>query len=86
MLFTDLGHRVIYKKDKKTGFESFEIHEVYYSKKGKIKAWTKQPVSPIGEIKKMLKKELNYFKNALKKPILQEKKKGKKTILTEYKN
>ena len=81
------NHRVIYKKDKKTGFESFEIHEVYYSKKGKIKSWTVQPVSPFGETKKILKKELKYFKNALKKPILREKKKGKKKIiLTEYKN
>jgi hypothetical protein len=80
------NHRVIYKKDQKTGFESFEIHEVYYSKKGKIKSWTESPVSPFGESKKILKKELKYFKKALKKPILMEKKKSDKTILVKYKN
>ena len=77
------NHRVIYKKDKKTGFKSFKIHEVYYSKKGKIQSWTEESVSPIGETKKILKKELKYFKNALKKPVLVEKKKGKKFKLIE---
>jgi hypothetical protein len=80
------NHRVIYKKDQKIGFKSFEIHEVYYSKKGKIKSWTKSPVSPFGESKKILKKELKYFKKALKKPILMEKKKSNKMILVKYEN
>ena len=80
------NHRVIYRKDLKTGFESFEIHEVYYSKKGKIESWTENAVSPFGENKKVLKKELNFFKNALKKPILREKKKGNKVILVKYKD
>ena len=72
------NHRVIYKKDDKTGFKSFEIHEVYYSKKGKIQSWTESSVSPFGETKKVLKQELKYFKDALKKPILTEIVKGKK--------
>lgn len=80
------NHRVIYKKDLKTGFESFEIHEVYYSKKGKIKLWTEEAVSPFGESKKQLKRELKLFKDALKKPILQEKKKGNKVKLIKFKS
>ena len=77
------NHRVLCKKDKKTGFESFEIHEVYYSKKGKIKSWTESSVAPFGETKKVLKKELKYFKEAIKKPTLTEIIKGKKTKLVE---
>ena len=77
------NHRVLYKKDKDTGFESFEIHEVYYSKKGKIQSWTESSVKPVGETKKELKKELKYFKDALKKPVLTEKYNGKKTKLVE---
>lgn len=67
------NYRVIYKKDSEIGFESFEIHEVYYSKKGKIKNWTKSSVPPFAETKKALKRNLKYFKKALKKPILTEK-------------
>ena len=77
------NHRVVYKKDKNTGYESFEIHEVYYSKKGKIQSWTESSVAPFGETKRVLKKELKYFKKALKKPILIEKIKGKRTKLIE---
>ena len=78
------NNRVIYKKDLKSGFESFEIHEVYYSKKGKIKLWTEKSVSPVGETKKILRKELKSFSDALKKPILEEKKKGSKVILVKF--
>jgi len=77
------NHRVIYKKDKQTGLESFKIHEVYYSKKGKIESWTELAVAPFGETKEILKKELKYFKKALKQPILVEKLKGKKNKLVE---
>jgi len=80
------NHRVICKKDKKFKRTSYQIHEVYYSKKGKIKGWTESPVNPYGETKKELKKELKYFQNALKYPILVEKTKDKKTILVEIKN
>ena len=67
------NHRVICRKDKKLKITSYQIHEVYYSKKGKIEGWSENPVAPYGENKKELKKELKYFKNALKYPILQEK-------------
>jgi len=77
------NHRVIYKKDKNTGFESFEIYEVYYSKKGKIQSWTEESVSPFGETNKILRKELKYFKNALKKPVLIERIKGNKIKLVK---
>lgn len=80
------NHRVIYKKDKKTQNPTYQIYEVYYSKKGKIIAWSETPVSPAGETKKELKKELKIFKSAFKLPILKEKKKGKKTILVEIKD
>jgi len=36
------NHRVIYKKDKHTEFESFEIQ-----------SWTEESVSPFGETKKL---------------------------------
>ena len=79
------NYRVICKKDKKLKRSSYEIYEVYYSKKGKIKGWTENSVSPYGETKQELKKELKYFQNALKYPILMEKKKDKKIILVEMK-
>ncbi|MDY0123140.1 hypothetical protein [Sulfurimonas sp.] len=79
------NYRIILKEDKRLKAKLYQIHEVYYSKKGKIKGWTENPVAPYGETKKELKKELKYFQNALKHPILKEKKKGKKTILVEKK-
>ena len=77
------NYRVIYKKDKITGLESFEMHEVYYSKKGKIQSWTEKAIAPFSETKKALKRELKYFKNALKRPVLIENKKGKRLKLIE---
>ena len=67
------NYRIVYKKGSKTSFESFSIHEVYYSKKGKIINWTEASVPPFGETKKALKRNLKYFKKALKKSILTEK-------------
>ncbi|MEA3352215.1 MAG: hypothetical protein U9Q33_00160 [Campylobacterota bacterium] len=77
------NHRIICRKDKKSKVKTYQIHEVYYSKKGIIESWTEDPVIPYGNTKKELKKELKYFQSALKYPILTEKKKGKKLILVE---
>jgi hypothetical protein len=80
------NQRVICKKDKKSKRTSYQIHEVYYSKNGKIKGWTESPVYPYADIRKELINELKNFQNALKYPILVEKTKDKKTILVEIKN
>ncbi len=75
------NYRVICKKDKKSKTISYEIHEVYYSKKGKIKAWTEDAVPPFGESEKELNIDLKLFKKALKLPVLVEKKKDGKNYL-----
>lgn len=80
------NYRVIYKKDKKTQNPTYQIYEVYYSKKGKIISWSKEPVSPNGESEKELKKQLKIYKSAFELPILKEKKKGKKIVLVEINN
>ena len=78
-------YRIICKKDKKSKTTSFEVHEVYYSKKGKIKDWTLYPVAPFGENVKELKRDMKYFQDALKKPVLKEVVKSKKVSLQEVK-
>jgi hypothetical protein len=49
----------------------FQIHEVYYDGKGTIHAWTESPVSPFGETLDVLHRELDLFKAALDKPVLE---------------
>ena len=78
-------YRIIRKKDKESKTVSFEVHEVYYSKKGKIKDWTMYPVAPFGENIDALGEDVHYFQEALKKPVLKEKIKKKKIFLKEVK-
>lgn len=61
----------------------YQIHEVYYNKKGKPHSWTKEPVFVQGETKKDLKKDLKMQLAALKKPVLIERKKknGKEKLV-----
>ena len=61
---------------------SYDICEVYYSKKGKIKGWT-DPVRPGGANPDELKGDLKYMKKALKMPVLMEVKKNGKVKLVE---
>ena len=75
------NYRVIRKKDKKSKMVSYEVHEVYYSKKGKIKGWTEDAVAPFGETVKELKRDMKLFKKALELPVLVENRKGKKICL-----
>ncbi len=48
----------------------FDIHEVYYDKKGKPDGCTANPVSVGGYNKKGIKWTLKMMKKATKKPIL----------------
>lgn len=48
----------------------FEIHEVFYNKKGKPDGCTMNPVTVGGESKKGIKWTLKKMKKACKKPIL----------------
>lgn len=78
-------YRIIRKKDRESNTVSYEVHEVYYSKKGKIKDWTVYPVAPFGENLKTLKKDMKYFEEALRKPVLKEVIKDDKAYLKEVK-
>ncbi len=48
----------------------YTIHEVFYHKNGTIRTWTTEPVSPDGESLKELGQSLDWFKEALSKPVL----------------
>ena len=50
----------------------FQIHEVYYDKKGKIKAWSAEPVEPYGESTEELTGDLTYMLAAVEKEIIIE--------------
>ena len=51
---------------------SYQIHEVYYKKNGKIYAYTQNPVGPFGESKKELIECLKMMlKDAKNKPVLE---------------
>ena len=65
----------------------YQIHEVYYNKKGKPHSWTVDAVAIGSETKKDLKKVFKMQKLALKKPVLIEvkKKSGKGEKLVELK-
>jgi len=64
------NHRIIRKV---TGKEtSYQIHEVFYNKHGKIKGWTKEPVLPFGESKSELREDILHFWSAFRLPVLDE--------------
>lgn len=70
--FSGWNYRVI-EHDEKNG--DFAIHEVYYAEKnGEIIpiAYTKDPVSPVGDDFEELKKDMSYYLNALDKPTLKQ--------------
>lgn len=48
----------------------YNIHEVYYDDDGNPEAFTEEPVGPSGESPEELKKDLQYFSEALSLPVL----------------
>ncbi|RJP76671.1 MAG: hypothetical protein C4522_17600 [Desulfobacteraceae bacterium] len=77
------NHRVIKRHDKKVHITTFQIHEVYYDDDNKIESWTASPVEPMGESMAELRKDLQYFVEALEKPVLEEKIQNGQEILVE---
>lgn len=52
----------------------FAIHEVYYNDKGDIAAISEDPIEPSGQTLKELKGDLEYFLQALNRPVLKKNK------------
>lgn len=48
----------------------FEIHEVYYTKSGKVWSWSEEPCGPAGDTIGDLRSDIKLFRAALDKPIL----------------
>lgn len=48
------------------------IHEVYYDERGKPNGMTIDEVGPRGETLKELKRSMKLYKQALKRPVLDE--------------
>ena len=63
------NHRIL-KHTEKCGTVWYAIHEVYYSKKGKPKMCTTNPITIIGDNKKEIKWVLKHMIKDCKKPIL----------------
>ncbi len=73
------NYRIIKKIKNKEAF--YQIHEVYYSNKNEIEAWTESPVLPFGETASELRGDIFYFMSAFKHPVLTMVKQGKKEKL-----
>lgn len=52
----------------------FAIHEGYYNDKGDITAISEDPMEPSGQTLEELKGDLEYFLQALNKPVLKKNK------------
>lgn len=53
-----------------TKYFTFGIHEVYYNKKGEIKTWTSESITPHGGTIEELRSDLRHMSLALKKRVL----------------
>ncbi len=81
------NYRVIKRHHKKSDTYTYQVHEVYYKKSGKIAGWTESPVTPMGETVNELRGDIRYFSRAFQKPVLREKtKKGKHVLIPEKDN
>ena len=63
------NHRVM-KHTNDHGETYYRIHEVFYDGKDVVSGWTQEPIAPVGENKKDLKKELKRMLDSLDKPVL----------------
>ena len=74
------NYRVIRKQLSKNE-EIYEIHEVFYSEKGKIENWSADPIAPHGSSASELLNSIMLMLECLQKPILEVvNKKGKETL------
>ena len=53
---------------------TYQIHEAYYSKKGRVRSITVEPMAPQGHDLKSLRQELKRFMKALDAPVINEEK------------
>lgn len=60
------NYRVIESED------IFRIHEVYYNEKGGITAFSENPITPLGETLDELRGDLEYYLQALDRPVLKK--------------
>jgi len=51
-------------------YYTHSIHEVYYNNKGRATLWSQDPLPPIGDSLKELKRDIKFYKQALDKPVL----------------
>jgi len=50
----------------------FTLHEVYYNEEGDITSVSKDPMGPSGETLEELKDDMQYFLQALDRPVLKK--------------
>jgi hypothetical protein len=65
------NYRVLVRTDGKTGEKTFAIHEVYYDDAGKPDGCTENSVAPMGETLAELKRDMDHYRLALSKPVLE---------------
>ena len=75
------NYRVIRSSHQQGDSTTLHIHEVYYSEDGEIEMWSAQPESPCGETIEELRTDLEYFAEALRNPILEEREENGKAKL-----
>jgi hypothetical protein len=59
----------------------YELREIYYRDDGSIEGWSAAPVRVMGDSVKEMKQSLRWMLKAMDKPVLVEKKQGRKETL-----
>jgi len=77
------NYRVIKRQETPEGEPSYQIHEVYYDRDGKIEMRICDPVEPSGESLEELRGDLEHFSEALQKPVLVETQSYGRDVLIE---
>lgn len=77
------NYRVIKKQPSVPDTTTYQVHEVYYDKQGRIEGWTKSAVNPFGETPGELREDIRFFTKAFQKPILEEKEENGKSVLIQ---
>lgn len=77
------NYRIIKRHHIASNIITFEIHEVYYNKNGKIEGWSAGPMAPNGETILELIEDLQHFMEALTTPVLVEQTENGNEILVE---
>ena len=77
------NYRIIKRHHITSKIITFEIHEVYYNKDGKINGWSAGPTAPHGETILELVEDLQHCMEALTTPVLVEQTEDGREILVE---